>query len=298
MLLFAVGTLNSCLITNALPEYGAEIGGRCIACHGTPISEQSGKLSWGGIYDGMLVEGLMRIPGQDEQLDLGTQLDGNVLGVLEVLNVDPGATINLPVEVLDGEADHAVVLVGLEDGGQVNSRANKLEYSYVGDEYWTVQSTYISPTFDYIHSEVEDDKAAEIRYLPLEIDDSTAADVYLLTFGLARRSGVQLSYQEQSFYLRVLGEEESVLLAPNLKLLNDGGQYSLEFLVDDALAETSIHVQRSIDYLNWENVAVRENGLLNSSSSYVDELSEDQGIARIQLNEPATLSFAYRLAIQ
>ena len=80
---------------HAKPDYGIS----CIDCHS---SVQTNKIA---------------ITGQDTTIDLGTQLDGQVKGTVETFTVNPGQTVGVKVNVLDGSLSYALQLSGTEKGG-------------------------------------------------------------------------------------------------------------------------------------------------------------------------------------
>ncbi len=195
----------------ALPEFAADNFGRCMGCHGTPSGEQdfSHPSGWGGIIDGSVSSGYFQVTPQGTQTDLGQQLDGQTVGALDTYVVAPGETISLSIDILDGQSNHAITFFGLQNGGQQNSQDNKLSYQYAGDNYWTAQATFSTPSFNYFYSEIGKDFDAESRTIPITINPDTPEDTYLLTFGMSRLRGITATYEEHSIYVKVTSGGEA-----------------------------------------------------------------------------------------
>lgn len=155
--------------------------------------------------------GRMQVVGQDDLLDIGTQLDGAIRGSRKVFQVLPGNTVTMSVEVLNGDALFALQLKRLEMAGQLNSLANFmtwLEDNTVGNP-WTLQEDTNPPYF------TKDDgnngglqaAAAGIFSFDLFIDAATPPDVYDVEFAIAGMDATeQLYYQDEHFYVEVVPE--------------------------------------------------------------------------------------------
>lgn len=178
----------------AKPSFAIENGNSCRnTCH---VNVETGRIE---------------IVGQDGLLDIGTQLDGAVRGERKVFRVDPGNTVSLSAEVVNGDALFAVQLKRLETSGQLNDLANFmtwLEDNVAGSE-WTLQENGNPPYFtkdDGNNGGISGALAGVVSF-DLFIDAATPPDVYDLEFAIAGLDGNEnLFYQDQHFYLEVVPE--------------------------------------------------------------------------------------------
>ena len=151
----------------------------------------------------------------DENVDLGTQLNGNQRGPLPTFLVDAGTTVTLSAEVLNGEDKFAVQLKRLEKSGQANDLNNFLiwmEDNLPGNP-WTRQEDTNPPYF------TKDDgkngglsgSAAGVFSFDLFVDANTPPDFYDLEFAVAGK-GKGLWYEDQHFYVEVVPEPSTAVL--------------------------------------------------------------------------------------
>jgi hypothetical protein len=140
----------------------------------------------------------MRVTPQVLMMDLGTQLDGQALGTLNAFAVEPGSTVVLSMDVLNGGGPWSAQLKQMEKGGQEISLANNLVWSQSGNAGW---SSYGSST-PYLATSVRENTAAETLTVSFTVDAATPPDTYDLVFATAGKSS-GLWYQEEHFYLEV-----------------------------------------------------------------------------------------------
>ena len=146
-----------------------------------------------------------------EVLDIGTQLDGNVRGPLDVFRVEPGNAVNLTMEVLNGDAVFAVQFKRLEKSGQLNDLANFMTWleDNLETNPWTLQEDTNPPYFTKDNGNDGGLPANEAGAFSFDlfIDPVTPLDVYDLEFAVAGLNGdEQPFYQDEHFYLEVVPE--------------------------------------------------------------------------------------------
>jgi hypothetical protein len=155
--------------------------------------------------------GRMQVIGGDGLLDLGTQLGGQMRGPLTVFNVEPGNTVTLTMEVLNGDALFAVQLKRLEQPGQLVSLDNFLTWleDNIEANVWTPQEAPDRPYFtkdDGDNGGLSGSEAGPFSF-DLFVDAATPPDVYDLEFAVAGVStNEDLFYQDNHFYLQVVPE--------------------------------------------------------------------------------------------
>ena len=155
--------------------------------------------------------GRMQVIGGDGLLDLGTQLGGQTRGPLTVFNVEPGNTVTLTMEVLNGDALFAVQLKRLEQPGQLVSLSNFMTWLEANLEAnpWTRQEVENPPYFtkdNGVDEGLFGNEAGPFSF-DLFVDAATPPDVYDLEFAVAGVGlGEQLYYQDQHFYVQVVPE--------------------------------------------------------------------------------------------
>jgi hypothetical protein len=172
-----------------------------------------------GCHENVL-SGRMEVTGQDTMLDLGTQLDGKVRGSLKTFIVEAGNTVTLMVDVLNGTEKFAVQLKRLEKSGQEVSLDNFLVWleNNTPENPWTRQEVTNPPYF------TKDDGAngglpageAGVFTFDLFVASGTPPDVYDLEFAVAGRSSGDGWYQDEHFYLEVLGPPTCEELWPEI----------------------------------------------------------------------------------
>jgi len=159
----------------------------------------------------------MQVLGTDGTLDIGTQLDGNVRGALQLFDVVPGNTATLSMEVLNGNVVFAVQLKRLEKPGQLNSAANFLTWSEdnAAGNPWTLQQVSNPPYFtkDNGNDGGLPASLAGIFSFDLFVDVATPLDVYDLEFAVAGLNDAGARYyQDEHFYLRAVPEPGTLAL--------------------------------------------------------------------------------------
>lgn len=162
-------------LLDAKQSYGAN----CVSCHDTVVTNR------------------LQVTPQSLQINLGTQLDGSVRGALDTFSVEPGGTVNISIDILNGSGSWAAVLKQFEKGGQELSQANKLVWSQTGNTGW---NSYGSTT-PYMATTTRSNTGAQTLTFALTVDASTPPDTYDLVMAIATKSGLQ--YQEAHFYLEV-----------------------------------------------------------------------------------------------
>jgi len=156
--------------------------------------------------------GRMQVTGTDGVLDIGTQLDGNVRGALQLFQVDPGNTVTLSMKVLNGDDVFAVQFKRLEKPGQLNDLANSMTWmeENVPSNPWTLQEVANPPYFtkDNENNGGLAGSAAGPFSFDLMVDAATPPDVYDLEFAVAGTTGggEVRYYQDEHFYLQVVPE--------------------------------------------------------------------------------------------
>lgn len=153
--------------------------------------------------------GRMQVIGTDGVLDLGTQLDGKVRGALQLFQVDPGNTVTLSMQVLDGNDVFAVQFKRLEKPGQLNDLTNFMTWmeDNLPSNPWTLQENTNPPYFtkDNGNDGGLAGSAAGPFSFDLFVDAATPPDVYDLEFAVAGTTGggEVKYYQDEHFYLQV-----------------------------------------------------------------------------------------------
>jgi hypothetical protein len=156
--------------------------------------------------------GRMQVIGTDGTLDLGTQLDGKVRGALQLFQVDPGNTVTLSMQVLNGADVFAVQFKRLEKPGQLNDLANSMTWmeENLASNLWTLQENTNPPYFtkDNGNDGGLAGSAAGPFSFDLMVDAATPPDVYDLEFAVAGTTGggEVRYYQDEHFYLQVVPE--------------------------------------------------------------------------------------------
>ena len=157
----------------------------------------------------------MDVIDADELVDLGTQLDGKQRGPLNTFWVDPGTTVTLSMEVLDGSDKFAVQLKRLEKPGQENDLSNFLIWmeDNLGGNVWTRQEVANPPYFtkDNGNNGGLPPEDAGVFTFDLLVNADTPPDFYDLEFAVAGKEG-GLWYEDEHFYLEVLPEPSPALL--------------------------------------------------------------------------------------
>lgn len=180
-------------VATARPSYATSAGNSCSGCHTTP---ESGRL---------------QIDGTDGVLDLGTQLDGNTRGALQLFKVVPGNTVTLSMQVLSWDGVFAVQFKRLEKSGQQSSLTNFLSWleDNVPGNTWTLQEVSNPPYYtkdDGSDGGLPASSAGPFSF-DLFIDPATPPDVYDLEFAIGGvNTNSDLIYQDQHFYLEVVPE--------------------------------------------------------------------------------------------
>ncbi len=200
ILMLAAGFVAAtCGLAEAFPSWGRS----CKTCHGGGVS----------------TPGLMEVVATGNTLDLGTQLGGQTRGPLKVYTVQPGGTVTLEANALDGDIRYAVQLKRLETGGQLISQSNSLvghftdltgwsAYNDGGLEPWLVSDNGAGGGLDGTLTPL-------VHSITLSFDASTPFDVYDIEFALARTAGPgngTSGYGDEHFYLRVVPEPTSLTL--------------------------------------------------------------------------------------
>lgn len=142
----------------------------------------------------------MQVTPQALQIDLGTQLDGSVNGPLNTFTVDPGNTVLLSMDILNGSGKWSAVLKQFEKGGQELSQSNILAWSQSGNAGWT---SYSGGT-PYLATTEREDTGSQSLTFSLTVDANTPPDTYELVFAIAGKSSGMYA-QEEAFYLEVAG---------------------------------------------------------------------------------------------
>ena len=231
---YGVGLMLLSIPLNALPEFGeaVDVQGECVKCHGTLAKDQSVSNQWSGRLDGYWVTGRFDISASME-LDLGTQLDGQTLGALDVYQVAPGSQVIPKIVATDRSGKSAFVIRGMERGGVNVSQSNQFVFSYPSEGEddppppWFPQQVFANPSWSFYYT--WDDWAGNVGLdgdeieFPMIIDASTPEDVYLLTVGLAITHTTDLAFEEHSFYIQV-GDGGLAVAWDDYPVVNASGQ--------------------------------------------------------------------------
>ena len=117
----------------------------------------------------------------------------------------------MSVDVLTGADKYAIQLKRLETEGQAISQSNFMVESNPGNTGWNLQGA--QTTQPYFTSDIGENTGAQTLSFELTIDASTPADVYDLEFAIAGKSGDNLFYQDEHFYLAVAAIPEPATIS-------------------------------------------------------------------------------------
>lgn len=206
----------------ALPINGSSVQNNCFTCHGQLIADQPDGITQSQEQDGRFVTGKMKVTDLGMKIDLGTQLDGEERGALQTVQAAAGSTVALQVDVLDGIDSHAIQIKGFETGGQFKQTGNHLSWAD-GNELGAGWYVYPLPdtevtTPPYFATDPLGGEDPKTYTFELEVDASTPADIYNLTFAVAGLDGEGLYYQEENLYLQVTGGGSAA--GPDDKMVN------------------------------------------------------------------------------
>ena len=192
-------------VAGARPSLAIDNGNSCReACH---INEVSGR---------------MNVIDADEMVDLGTQLDGKERGPLNTFWVEPGGSVTLSMQVLDGSGSgcsscgkFAVQLKRLEKGGQEIDLNNFLFWmaDNLPGNVWTRQEDGNPAYFtkdDGNNGGLPSEDAGPFSF-DLFVDAATPPDFYDLEFAVAGKEH-GLWYEDQHFYVQVVPEPSATFL--------------------------------------------------------------------------------------
>ena len=171
------------LAGQAFPASAVNTDNSCKTCHSVIVSDR------------------MKVELQPLQADLIEQLNGKTRGQLETFVVEPGATITMSMDVLNGADKWSVQFKRLEKEGQALSQDNFMIWNNPGNAGWNIQGA--SSAQPYFTTDIGEDTAPTAKSFTLTIDASTPPDVYDLEFAIAGKSGNDLFYQDEHFYLAV-----------------------------------------------------------------------------------------------
>lgn len=197
-LMLLVGCLVSGLerMACAFPDFG----GSCKNCHGAAAggSDRANALT-------VLGEGLRDLDAQRN--------DGNARGAIPFFTAQPGDTIGLTMNVLDGSDLYAVQLKRLEKAGILSPVANtNFLTGYTPDGAWVPQA---GPPVYYTSSSgatvwpVNGPSGPDPYIFALTIAMNTPLDTYDLEYAVAGRldgTSRRKFYGDQHFYLAVIPE--------------------------------------------------------------------------------------------
>lgn len=174
----ALITLATSLITHALPAK-TSWGVSCAECHHE------------------LRSGEIRVTPQDLRLDLGTQLDGTTRGPLDTIQVEPGGTARISLDILQGQGAWAAVVEQLGKGGQARDQTHFLQWSLASPSGWKYYADG-----NYLATSTLRNTGSKTLTLELALAASTPEDTYEVWLTIAgRNSG--LFYGQVPFYLDV-----------------------------------------------------------------------------------------------
>ncbi|MHC4720024.1 MAG: Ser-Thr-rich GPI-anchored membrane family protein [Planctomycetota bacterium] len=244
-------------VVQGRPDYGIS----CASCHSS------------------IVTGKMEVTGEDTVVDLGTQLNGQRNGPLKTYLVNPGETVTLSANVLDGSSKYAVQLSRLSKGGQENATANRMNWSRDGSigGVWNKYGTTANP---YFTTNAIGNGATGVRSFGLAVGASTPADTYDLIFAMAGTGG-GLWYQEEHFYVRVAAAATSLSLSsPNGgESLTAGQTYAITWQSTGAISGILIEYS-SNNGLAWNQVAANASNT-GSYNWLVPQVTSGQCLVRI-----------------
>ena len=205
-LLFFLGN-----VAQAHPGSSVDTGNSCKTCHGSEGDQGTGN-SLSDRLDALDVL-------STELLNLdGERNDGKERGPLAVFTVEPGGSVDLTMEVLNGADVFAVQLKRLEKAAVLGPVDTDFLTDYTSDTDWFGQG----PLPDTYFTSVDSFDGTTWTGGPdpwtftLTIDPSTPENTYDLEYAVAGRLGNEdgrlLFYSDQHFYLNVVPEPGALAL--------------------------------------------------------------------------------------
>ena len=210
-LLFPLGN-----VAQAFPGSAVSTGNSCASCHSSdggsnPVSPTNDPAS-----DRV---GALEILGE-AFLDLGdgNRNDGKDRGPLQVFTVQPGGTIELKMQVLDGADDYAVQIKRLEKAGVLGTADTDFLTGYTPDAGWFDQGPlpttyYTSASFATTWAAVPPSGPDPYSFA-LTVPLDTPLNVYDLEYAVAGHDDSQgiRFYDDLHFYFNVVPEPSTLAL--------------------------------------------------------------------------------------
>ncbi|MHC4177490.1 MAG: hypothetical protein ACYSWU_08285, partial [Planctomycetota bacterium] len=198
-------------VATAKPPWGAS----CSGCHGGDNPNGSDRLTAMGVVSDTMVD--------PDESAVTPPADWKDRGFLKTFTAQPGDTVDLTMEVLDGESFYAVQLKRFEKQGL---GGNVLAGFITPDSDWTPQGSFPSTYYTESFSNnlgydwpVVPPSGPDPYTFTLALAADTPLDVYDLEFATAGYdvSLDKMFYGDEHFYLRVVPEPGvCVLLATGL----------------------------------------------------------------------------------
>ena len=154
----------------------------------------------------------LTLSGNDTTVALSDRLDGVPAGALKVFTLNAGDTVDLVVNVTQGETLFDPFFYNFDYPGLQNSLSNKL--TFAADPAWTGNfSDRPLPYFTYSPQGILWSGSPTSYTYHLAVDPQTPADYYSLVLGV---SGLGISFQrwtqEEEVYLHVIPEPSMAVI--------------------------------------------------------------------------------------
>ncbi|NOZ41429.1 MAG: PEP-CTERM sorting domain-containing protein [Planctomycetes bacterium] len=199
-------------VAQAFPGSAVGTGNSCASCHSSdggsnPVQPTNDPAS--DRVDALEILG-------EALLDLGdgNRNDGKDRGSLQVFTVQPGGTVDLTMQVLDGADKYAVQLKRLEKAGVLGPADTDFLTGFVPDVSWFAQgvpNTYYTSVPFSTSWAVVSPSGPDPYTFSLTVDPGTPLNVYDLEFAVAGHQNVRF-YDDLHFYLNVVPEPNTLAL--------------------------------------------------------------------------------------
>jgi len=145
-------------------------------------------------------------------LDIDSQRnDGNSRGPLETFTAQPGDTVLLAMDVLNGADKFAVQLKRFEEDGVLGPTGDALA-GYIPDATWMAQGSLPSTYYTDTNDGTSWTGGPVPRIYALTLADNTPLNVYDLEFAVAGKGDAGKFYEDQHLYLKVVPEPTTLAL--------------------------------------------------------------------------------------
>jgi len=141
----------------------------------------------------------------------GQRNDGESRGPLETFTAQPGDTVLLAMDVLDGSDKFAVQLKRFEEDGVLGPAGDTLA-GYIPDAAWVPQGSLPSTYYTDTNNGTPWTGGPVSRVYALTLAESTPLNVYDLGFAVAGKGDAGKFYEDQHIYLKVVPEPTTLAL--------------------------------------------------------------------------------------